>query len=118
MSTPRGIVFNQNVLVVVHHDFAIVVGHDDLYGTILLLRKRLGLDAGLDLAVNKALNKSTNILLSELLVLVEGEFLIFDSLLDGKGGPLVDLEVEVASVSSEGFGVDGREIDNTLVLLG
>jgi hypothetical protein len=117
MTTPWGIVFNQDVLIIVHDNLSIIVSNNHMNGSILFLRKRLGLDAGLNLAVNKVLNEGTNILLSKCFALVEGEFLVLDSLLDGEGGPLVDLQVEITSVGSESLSVDGGEVDNTFVLL-
>jgi len=91
--------------------------NDDMDGTILRLRKGLRLDAGFNLAVYKVLDEGTNVLLGECLGLVEGEFLVLNSFLDGECGPLVDLKVKVASVGTESFGVNGCEVDNALVLL-
>jgi hypothetical protein len=63
------------------------------------------------------LNKTANILLSGLLGLVEWEILVLDGLLNRKGGPPVDLKVEVAGVGSKGFCVNSSKIDDPLVVL-
>lgn len=85
--------------------------------SILRFRDGLRLDAGFDLAVHKVLNKGANSLLGDLLGLVKGKLLVLDCLLDGKGRPLL-LEVEVTSVSTKGFRIDGGKANDPLVLLG
>ena len=55
--------------------------------------------------------------MSELLALVKGELLVLDSLLDGKGWPLVHFKVEVTGMGAKRFGVNGGEADGSLVLL-
>lgn len=77
------------------------MGHDDGHVIVLLLRNRLALDAGLHLAINEILNEVTDFLLRKLLGLIQGELLVLDGFLDGKGGPLVNFEVEVTSVGSK-----------------
>lgn len=67
----------------------------------MLLWDGLRLDARLDLAINKVLNESANIVMCKLLVLIEGELLILDGLLNGECGPLVDLQVQIAGVRAE-----------------
>lgn len=94
------------------------MGDDDSDGTFLLLRDRLALDAWLNLAINKVLSELANILGIELLVLWIGEFLVLLNLLDGKGGELVGLEVQVTGVCSESLSINGSEVDLALVLLG
>lgn len=88
-------------MIVLHDDFLVVVGYDDLDGTFLLLWDGLGLDAWFHLAVNEILDESSNIVVSDLLALVVGEFLVFNGLLDSECGPLVDLQIQVASVCAE-----------------
>lgn len=94
------------------------MGDDDSDGTFLLLRDRLALDAWLNLAINKVLSELANILGIELLVLWIGEFLVLLNLLDGKGGELIGLEVQVTGVCSESLSINGSEVDLALVLLG
>lgn len=117
MTTPWGVELQKNVLIFVHDDIFIIVGYNDLDRAFLFLGDRFGLDARLDLAVNKVLNESSDILLGQLLALVEGVFLVLDGLLDRKGGPFVDFEIQVTCVSAKGFGIDCCEADSTLVLL-
>ena len=59
-----------------------------------------------------------HVLLRELLLLVEGEFLVLDSLLNGKCGPNTVLEVQILRVRAKCFGVNGGQVDLALVLLG
>ena len=91
--------------------------HDDLDGALLLLWNGLALNTGLHLAVNKLLYEVTNFLLGKLLALVQGKLLVLDCLLDGKGGPFVDLQVEITGVSAERFSVNDGEVDLTLMFL-
>lgn len=91
--------------------------HDDLDRALVFLRDRLALDAGLDFPINKVLNESTNLFLSKLLRLIKGKLLILDSLLDGKGWPLVDFEVKVSCVGAEGFRVNDSKVDLAFMLL-
>lgn len=88
-------------MIVFHDDFLVVVGYDDLDWTFLLLWDRLGLDTWFHLAVNEILDESSNVVVSDLLALVVGEFLVLNGLLDSECGPLVDLQVQVASVCAE-----------------
>ena len=67
----------------------------------MLLWDGLRLDARLDLAIDKVLNESANIVMGKLLVLIEGELLIFDGFLNGECGPLIDLQIQVAGVRTE-----------------
>jgi protein disulfide-isomerase A1 len=50
-TAPWGIVFEQDILVVVHDDVLVVAGYNDMDRTLLGLGKRLRLDARLDLAI-------------------------------------------------------------------
>lgn len=118
VTAPRGVEFQQDVLIVVDDYILVVVGHHNLDRPFLLLGDGLGFDAGLNLAVDEVLDESSDILLCQLLALVEWEFLVLAGFLDGEGGPFVDFEVEVASVGAERFGVDGGKADGALVLLG
>lgn len=117
MTAPWSVEFQENVFVIVHDDIFVVVGYDNMYRSILLLRNRLRLDAWLNLAVNKVLDKFSNVLRSDLLVLVEGKLLVLDRFLDGEGGPSVDFKVEVTGMSAKCLCVDCCEADGTLVLL-
>lgn len=118
MPTPWGIEFKKNVVLVVDNHILVVMGHDHGNGTLLLFWNGLGLDARIDLAVEEFLDEGADFLLGELLLLVKGELLVLDDLLDGEGGPLAVLEVEVLGVSAESLSVDGCEIDLALVFLG
>lgn len=117
VTAPGGIKLKQNIVVVVQNNFLIVVGDNDLDRALLLLWNRLRLDAGVNLAVNEVLDKCADLVVCDFLFLVEGEFLILDSLLDSESWPFAIFEVEVASVCAERLGVNGGEADDTLVLL-
>ena len=71
--------------------------------TLVFLRDRLALDTRLNLPINKILNEIPNLLLSKLLCLIKRELLVLDGLLDGKGWPFVDFEIQITSVGPEGF---------------
>ena len=118
MTAPWCVELDEDVLLVVHNHFLVVLGHDDSHGAILLLWDRLALDAGFELAADKLVTELANDLLSELLLLVQGVFLSLDGILDGKGGPRANLEVEVLAVLAVGLCVEGGEVDLALVLLG
>lgn len=117
VAAPWGVELDQDVLVLVHDDVVVVVRHNHMYGPVLLLWNRLGLDAWLDLAVDKVLDELANLLHGELLLLVERELLVLDRLLDGEGRPLVNLEVQVAGMGAKRLRVDDCEVDGTLVFL-
>lgn len=93
MTAPWSVEFHENVFIGFHYDILVVVRYDDFDGTVLLLGDWLALDAGLDLAVHEVLNEITDFLLCELLALIQGELLVLDSLLDGKGGPFVHFKI-------------------------
>ena len=93
------------------------MGYHDLDRAFLLFWDGFRLYARLNFAVDKVLDEGSNILLSQLPGLVEGEFLILDGLLDGKRRPFIDFEVQVASVSAKCLGVNGCEADSSLMLL-
>lgn len=115
VTTPWCIEFDENILVIIQNDVFVVVRHNNLYRAVLLFGDGFGLDAWLHLPVDKVLNEIANFFVCERLALVKGELLIFDGLLDRKGGPFTSLEVQVVSVSTESFGVDGCEADDSLV---
>lgn len=117
VTAPGGIELEQNIVLVVQHNFLVVVGHYDLNRALLLLWNRLRLDAGVNLAVNEVLDKCTDIVVCDFLVLVKGKFLILDSLLDSESWPFAIFEIEVAGVCAERLGVNSGEADDTLVLL-
>lgn len=121
MTTPRRIEFDKNVLIVVHHELLVVLCHDDCYRSLLLVWNRLALDARLKLASNEVCHERANALLTECLnvaLLEEGELEILRDVLNRKRRPFADFEVEVAGVLAKGLGIDGREVDGALVLLG
>jgi len=117
VTAPWSVELQKNIFVVVHDNRVVVVSHNEMHRPILLLRDSLGLDAWLNLAVNEVLNKLADIFRGELLALVEGELLVLDCFLDGEGGPLVDLKIQIAGMSAKCLCVDGREADGSLVLL-
>lgn len=84
--------------------------------TVLLLWDGLRFDAGFNLAIHEIFDKGANTLLGNCLALIKGKLLVLDGLLNGKGRPLL-LEVEVTSVSTKGFRINGGKADDPLVLL-
>lgn len=118
MTAPWSIELDQDIFLVVKDNFIVVLGNDNGDWAILLLWNSLRFDAWLDLASNEVVNELANGLSSKLVGLVEWELLVLDSLLDSESWPLANLEVEVATVLSEGLCVNGGEVDLALVLLG
>ena len=116
MPTPRSVEFQENILVLLH-DFLVAVGDNNSDRTVLLLGNGFGLDAWLNFAIHEFLDKGTNFGLIDLLILVKGEFLVLDGLLDCECRPLVSLQVEVACVSTELLRIYCGEIDGALVFL-
>lgn len=117
VTAPGGIELEKNIIVIVQNDLLVIVGDDNLDRAFLLLRNRLRLDTRVDLAINEVLDECANIVVCKLLILVKGELLVLDSLLDGKSWPFAVFEVQVTSVCAKGLGVNGGEADDPLVLL-
>jgi hypothetical protein len=117
VTTPWGIEFHQDVLIVVDDDIIVIMCHNDRDWTLLLLGDGLRLDTGLDLAIEKVGHEFTNLFLGDLFGLVEGEFLVFDGFLNRKGRPGADFQIQVASVGTKRLGINGSEVDFTLELL-
>jgi hypothetical protein len=117
VAAPGSVELNQNILVGVHDNLIVVLGNNNSDGTVLLLGNGLTLDARLDLASDKVIEELGNLLGGKVRAL-KGELLVLLRVLDGKGGPLADLEVEVAGVLTKVLCVDGSKVDLALVLLG
>lgn len=117
VTTPWSVELNQYILLIVKNDLVVVLGNDNGNWTILLFRNRLRLDAWINLTSNKLVNEFANCFSSKLVGLVKRKFLVLDCLLNSESGPLANLEVEVATVLSEGLCVNGGEVDLALVLL-
>lgn len=94
------------------------MGDDDLNGTFLLLGYWLRLNASLDLAINKVLNELADVVMGDFLLLAVRELGVFHRILNGKSRPLAILEVQVRSMGSKSLGINGGEIDSSLMLLG
>ncbi len=118
MATPWGVEFKEDVVFVVDYNILVVVGDDDLDGSGLFLGDRLGFDAGVDLAVDEVLDEGADLVVRDFFGLAKGVFGVFDGVLDGEGGPFALFKVQISGVGAERFGVNGREVDDTLVLLG
>lgn len=117
VTAPGGVELNQDILVGVHDNLVVVLGNNDGDGAVVLLGDGVGLDAGVDLAGNERVKELSNLLLGEVSAL-EGELLVLLGVLNGEGGPLANLEVEVTSVLAECLGVNSSKVDLALVLLG
>ena len=116
VTAPGSVELNENILLVVDDDLLVVVGDDGGDGAVVLLGDRLRLDGRLNLTSKEVLDEGTDILSVDLVVLVVGELLVLVGALDSESGPLAGLQVEVASVLTESTGVNGSEVDGTLVL--
>jgi hypothetical protein len=115
---PRSVKLYQDVLFVIENNVLVVVCDNNGDWAILRLGNRLRLDAWLGVTRAKLVNKVADALGSDFLGLVKRVFFVLDSVLNGKGRPLVDLEVEVAGVLAKGLGVNSGEIDLGAVLFG
>ena len=116
MTAPWSIELDQDIFLVVKHDIFVVLRNNHRYRSFLLLRDGLGLDAGLDLAINIVLHELAHVLVGNFCS-GEGELLVLDCILDSEGRPFADLEVQVAGVSAESFGINGGKVDFALVFL-
>jgi hypothetical protein len=94
----------------------VVIRNNNVDGSILLLGDWLRLDARGHLSIDKLLNELIDILVSNLLALVKGKFLILDRLLDSESWEFANLEIEVGGMGTEGFGINNSEVDLALVL--
>jgi hypothetical protein len=117
VTAPGSVKLNKDILGVVKDDIVVALGNNNCDGTLLGLGDGLRLDAGLNLASVELLNELGDAVVGDLLLLIEGELLVLDNLLDSERGELVGLEVQVTSVSTESLGVNGSEVDLALVLL-
>ncbi len=117
VAAPWCVEFEKDVILVVDDYIFVVVSDNDLDMSFLLFRDRLGFDAGLHLAINEVLDECAHIIVREFLALVKGKFLVLHGLLNCESGPLVHFQIQVTSVSTETFGVNGREAEGSLVLL-
>ncbi|KAI6760212.1 hypothetical protein HG531_013413 [Fusarium graminearum] len=117
VTTPGSVKLNKDILGVIKDDIVVALGNNNCDGTLLGLGDGLRLDAGLNLASVELLNELGDVVVGDLLLLVEGELLVLDNLLDGERGELVGLEVQVTSVGTESLSIDGGEVDLALVLL-
>jgi hypothetical protein len=116
VTAPRSIVLYEHILGIIIHNLLIIMRDNNVNGPILLLRDRLRLDAGLQFPVDEVLNELFDVLVSNLLALIVGELLVFGRFLDSESGELVDLEVEVTSMSTESFSINDSEVNLALVL--
>lgn len=115
VSAPRRIEFKKYILLVVNDNVIVVMRHNNLDGAFLLLGDGLRLDAWLNFAVDKVLDEFSNVVVSNLLGLVIGEFQVFHGFLNRKGGEFVGFKVQVSGVGTEGFGVNDSKVHFALV---
>lgn len=118
VSTPWGIEFKENILLVVDDEFLVGVANDNGDGLILGLWDRLGLDTGLDLTADDALDEVTDGLEGDFLGLVEWIFVVVQGILDGEGGEFLWLKVKVGGVGAESLCVNSSKVDQALEFLG
>ena len=117
VSTPRGVVFNENILLVIKNNILVGTGDDDRNWALLGLGNRLRLDARLNLAFNNLLDELANILSLQLLLLVIRVLGVLHGVLNGERRELLRVEVKVASVGAEHLGVNSGNVDGSPVLL-
>ena len=121
MAAPGRVELEEDVLFVVDDEVLVALRDYDGDGALLLFGDGLALDAGLDGAGDDVVDEFANLLLGEIggrTLGGERELLVLRRVLDGEGGPCADLEVQVAGVLAESLGVDGGEVELSLMLLG
>jgi hypothetical protein len=121
VSAPWCVELEQDILIVLDHDVLVVLGDHNSDWTVLLLWDRLALNAWLDVASQEVIDELADGLLAEIAdgaLGCEWELLVLLCVLDGEGGPLADLEVEVAGVLTERLSVDRGEVELAFVLFG
>lgn len=116
MSTPWRIEFNKHILLIVDDNFIVVMGHNNLDGSFLLLRNGLRLDAGFNFAVDKVLDKLSDIVVRNFFGLVIGKFQVLHGFLNRKGGEFIGFKVQVSGVGTKGFGINNSKVYFALVL--
>ena len=117
MTAPWCIEFEEDVILVINDNVFVVMRHDDLDWTFLLLWNGLRLHASLDLAIDKVLNELADVIMGDFLLLAIRELGVFHSILNGKGRPFAILEIQIGRMGSKSFGVNGGEVHSSLVLL-
>jgi hypothetical protein len=117
VSAPRGIELDQNILGIIHDDLLVVVGDHNGDGAIIGLGDGLGLDAGLNLSGKDILDELGDFSGHEGLRLVIRVLLVGSGIVKGESRELLGIKVEVASMSTKGLGIDGRNVDLALELL-
>lgn len=121
VAAPRRVKLQQHVARRVHDDIGVAVRHDHVRRARGLLGgDRLGLDARRHRAGDEGLDKCRHG--GDVERLPRGgaghrELEILDRVLDCKRGPRADFEIEVLRMLAEGAGVNGSQVDRTLVLL-
>jgi hypothetical protein len=119
VSTPRSVELEKDILLIVDDKVLVRLGNHNCH-TLLLLGNLLALDAGLNLASDEILEKLAEAFLAESsdrTRLSERKLLVLDRVLNGEGGPLANLEVEVAGMLTKVLGVNSGEVELALVQL-
>jgi hypothetical protein len=117
VSAPRGVELDQNILGIIHDNLLVVVGDHNGDGAIIGLGNGLGLDAGLDLSGKDILDELGDFSGHEGLGLVIRVLLVGSGIVKSESRELLGIKVEVASMGTEGLGIDGRNVDLALELL-
>lgn len=117
VSTPWGVEFEENVLVVIDDNILVGVSHHDCDGSFLGFRNRLRLDAGLNLAIKNILNELPDFFGIEFPGLVVRVLGVLLRILDSESGECLRVKVEVSGVGTEHLGINCGDVDGSLVLL-
>jgi len=86
---PRSVEFDENIFLVVEDNGFVVVGDDDGDGTFLSFGDRFTLDAGFHASIEVAGDEFLDVGSSDLLSLIEREFLVFADILNCECRPIL-----------------------------
>lgn len=117
MSTPRGVEFEENILLVIDDEILVGVSHHDCDRSFLGFRNRLRLDAGLNLAIKNILDELLDVFGIDFFGLVIRVLGVLLRILDSESGECLGVEVEVSSVGTKQLSINGGDVDGSLVLL-
>jgi hypothetical protein len=117
VSTPRGVKFEKNILVVIDDKILVGVSHHDCNRSFLGFRNRLRFDTGLNLAIKDILDELLDVFGIDFLGLIVRVLGVLLRILDSESGECLGVKVEVSGVGTEHLGINGGDVDGSLVLL-
>jgi hypothetical protein len=116
VSTPRGVEFEENILVVIDDKILVGVSHHDCDGSFLGFRNRLRLDAGLNLAIKNILDELPDVFGIDFLGLVVRVLGVLLRILDSESGECLRVKVEVSGMGTEHLSINCGDVNGSLVL--